>query len=82
MTRRPRLGAGRQRGHPRAGGRSTRIIDAGGRLVLPGFQDTHIHLQDSGHGYGLNANLDDARSIAELQQATAQLCRHATQAHG
>ena len=29
-------------------GPSTRVIDAGQRLVLPGFQDTHIHLQDSG----------------------------------
>jgi predicted amidohydrolase YtcJ len=27
-------------------GKSTRFIDAGGRMVLPGFQDTHIHLQD------------------------------------
>ncbi len=46
--------------------RATKVIDAGGRMVLPGFQDTHIHLQDSGHGYGLNANLEAARSIAEL----------------
>ena len=50
-------------------GRSSRVIDAGGRMVLPGFQDTHIHLQDSGHGYGLNANLEDARTLGELQQA-------------
>jgi predicted amidohydrolase YtcJ len=49
-------------------GPSTRIIDAGGRLVLPGFQDTHIHLQDSGYHYGMTANLDDARTIAELQE--------------
>ena len=50
-------------------GRNTKVIDAGGRMVLPGFQDTHIHLQDSGHGYGLNANLETARSVAELQNA-------------
>ena len=48
-------------------GPSTRVIDAGGRLVLPGFQDTHIHLQDSGYHYGMTANLDDARTIPELQ---------------
>lgn len=48
-------------------GPSTHIVDAGGRLVLPGFQDTHIHLQDSGYHYGMTANLDDARSIEELQ---------------
>ena len=28
--------------------RSTQIIDAGGRMVLPGFQDTHIHLRGIG----------------------------------
>ncbi len=53
-----------------ASARST-IIDARGRLVLPGFQDTHIHLQDSGYHYGFNAVLDECRSIAELQEALA-----------
>jgi predicted amidohydrolase YtcJ len=53
-------------------GPSTRIVDAGGRLVLPGFQDTHIHLQDSGYHYGMMANLDDARTIAELQEILAR----------
>ena len=48
-------------------GPSTRIVDAGGRLVLPGFQDTHIHLQDSGYQYGMTADLDDARTLAGLQ---------------
>ncbi|MBL0372209.1 amidohydrolase [Rhizobium sp. KVB221] len=45
---------------------NTRIVDAGGRLVLPGFQDTHIHLQDSGRDYAQNAGLDAARTIDEL----------------
>ncbi|MDI7863130.1 amidohydrolase [Rhizobiaceae bacterium n13] len=47
---------------------TTRIVDAGGRLVLPGFQDTHIHLQDSGYHYGMTAALDDARTPEDLQQ--------------
>ena len=47
---------------------STRIIDAGGRLVLPGFQDTHIHLQDSGFEHSRGADLENARTIAELQE--------------
>jgi predicted amidohydrolase YtcJ len=47
-------------------GPQTRVIDAGGRLVLPGFQDTHIHLQDSGQGYGQNADLTDARTIDDI----------------
>lgn len=50
-------------------GPRTEVIEAKGRLVLPGFQDTHIHLQDSGRDYGLTANLDRARTIAELQEA-------------
>lgn len=50
-------------------GAYTCIIDAGGRLVLPGFQDTHIHLQDSGQGYGQNADLSEARTIDELVAA-------------
>jgi predicted amidohydrolase YtcJ len=29
-------------------GAGTRRIDAGGRLVLPGFQDAHVHLLDGG----------------------------------
>ena len=34
-------------------GAGTRIIDAGGRLVLPGFHDTHIHVQDGGQHLSL-----------------------------
>jgi predicted amidohydrolase YtcJ len=43
-------------------------IDAGGRLALPGFQDTHIHLQDSGTGFSSSANLEDCRKVEELQR--------------
>ena len=46
---------------------NTQVVDAGGRLVLPGFQDTHIHLQDSGYHYGMTAALDDACTPEELQ---------------
>jgi predicted amidohydrolase YtcJ len=45
---------------------STRVVDAGGRMVLPGLQDTHIHLQDSGYDYSVSAALDDARSAKAL----------------
>ncbi|WP_373354626.1 amidohydrolase [Pseudoroseicyclus sp. CXY001] len=36
------------------------VLDAGGRLVLPGFHDTHIHLQDGGHHYVESADLTRA----------------------
>ena len=45
----------------------TRVIDAGGRLVLPGFQDTHIHLQDSGTDRALCVDLEGAASVGEIQ---------------
>lgn len=50
-------------------GKSTRVIDAGRRLILPGFQDTHIHLQDGGFDYSQSAALNTVVTIAELQQA-------------
>lgn len=55
-------------------GPATRIHAAGGRLVLPGFQDTHIHLQDSGQDYLQNADLTDARNPGEM---VALLAAHA-----
>ncbi|MCW3782736.1 amidohydrolase [Defluviimonas salinarum] len=47
-------------------GHATKLIDAGGRLVLPGFQDTHIHLQDGGLDYSQNADLTAVRTPGEL----------------
>ena len=58
----------------------TRVIDAGGRLVLPGFQDTHIHLQDGGLDHSHCAMLDSARSIGDIQQVMSEFSRsHARQ---
>jgi predicted amidohydrolase YtcJ len=45
----------------------TKVLDAGGRLVLPGFQDTHIHLQDSGTDAQASVDLAAARTVGELQ---------------
>ncbi|MEZ5925538.1 MAG: amidohydrolase [Hyphomicrobiaceae bacterium] len=53
-------------------GKRTRVIDAGGRLVLPGFQDTHIHLQDSGTDRALSANLEGAATVVEFQDRLAE----------
>lgn len=51
-----------------------RVIDAGGRLVLPGFQDAHVHLQRGGTDLVRSALLYDVTTIAELQ---ATLAAHA-----
>src|SRR5690606_39766210 len=52
-------------------GAGTRIIDAGGKLVLPGFHDTHLHLQDGGQHYAQSADLSEARTVADLQATLA-----------
>jgi predicted amidohydrolase YtcJ len=49
-------------------GRRTRIVDAGGRLVLPGFQDTHIHLQDAGTRFHSSVDLSEAQTVGDLQR--------------
>ncbi len=48
-------------------GKGTKIIDAQGRLVLPGFTDCHIHFLDGSLSL-LQVNLDDATTVAEIQQ--------------
>ena len=53
---------------------AARVIDAGGRLVLPGFQDAHIHLLSGGIDLATAAYLYDAMSEAEL---LATLAAHA-----
>ncbi|MGB7271287.1 MAG: amidohydrolase [Albidovulum sp.] len=47
-------------------GPKTRVIDAAGRLVLPGFHDTHLHVQDGGQLVSQSADLSGARSTDDL----------------
>lgn len=48
-----------------------RRINARGRLVLPAFQDAHIHLLHGGLGLATSAQLYAARSVPELQNMVA-----------
>ena len=50
-------------------------IDAGGRVVLPGFQDAHIHLVSGGIDLATSAQLYDAASLDDL---IATLAAHAS----
>ncbi|NDV02407.1 amidohydrolase [Pseudoroseicyclus tamaricis] len=52
-------------------GEGAEVLDAGGRLVLPGFHDTHIHLQDGGHHTVESADLTEAGSAEEIVEAMA-----------
>ena len=48
-------------------GAGTKIIDAAGRLVLPGFVDSHIHFLDGSLSLG-RVNLEGAKDTADIQK--------------
>jgi len=48
-------------------GMGTKVINAGGKLVLPGFTDCHIHILDGALSLG-RVNLEGAKDVAEIQQ--------------
>jgi predicted amidohydrolase YtcJ len=45
----------------------TKVIDAKGHLVVPGFTDCHIHFIDGSFSLG-RVNLEDAKDAADIQQ--------------
>ncbi|MEO8138238.1 MAG: amidohydrolase, partial [Gemmatimonadota bacterium] len=57
-------------------GSQTRVVDLAGRLMLPGFQDTHAHPLSGGLELG-ECNLYDANTVAEVEG----LIRAYAQAH-
>src|SRR5947207_11974174 len=48
-------------------GAGTKVIDAGGNLVLPGFVDCHIHFIEGSVNLG-RVNLEGAKDPAEIQK--------------
>ena len=51
-------------------GKNTKVIDLGGRFVMPGFNDAHLHL--SGGGFAkLQVDLVGTKSLAEMKQRIA-----------
>lgn len=48
-------------------GKATKVIDAQGRLVLPGFTDCHIHFMDGSLGL-TRVDLNDAKTVVEIQK--------------
>jgi predicted amidohydrolase YtcJ len=49
-------------------GIGTRVIDAGGRVVLPGFTDCHVHFYEGSVALG-QVSLDGLATVAEIQNA-------------
>jgi len=47
-------------------GIGTKLIDAGGKLVLPSFTDSHIHMADGGLSL-IHVNLEGAKDVPDIQ---------------
>jgi predicted amidohydrolase YtcJ len=52
-------------------GSSTQMIDAGGHLILPGFEDCHIHFMDGSLGLD-QVDLNGASTVPEIQKRVKQ----------
>ncbi len=55
-------------------GPTTRVVDLGGRFVLPGFHDSHVHLLSGGVELGqcdLNGSKDAAEVLARVKACSA-----------
>ena len=48
-------------------GKSTKVVDAQKRLLLPGIADSHIHFMDGSLSLG-RVNLEDAKNLEEIQR--------------
>ena len=55
-------------------GEKTRAIDAAGKLVLPGFNDSHVHFLMGGFSLS-NVDLRDAKSPAEFARRIADFAK-------
>ncbi|AXQ27517.1 amidohydrolase [Solimonas sp. K1W22B-7] len=57
-------------------GDSTKLIDAGGRRLIPGLNDSHIHLIRGGLNYNMELRWDGVRSLADaMAMLKAQVAR-------
>ena len=52
-------------------GPATKVIDAGGKVLLPGFDDAHVHFVNGGQQLEA-VQLNDAKSASELRDRVAQ----------
>ena len=55
-------------------GPQTRVVDAGGRLVMPGFNDAHVHFLSGGFQLS-SVNLRDAATPQEFANRIAQFAK-------
>src|SRR5438034_10242233 len=55
-------------------GKKTRLIDAEKKLVLPGFNDSHVHFLDGGFSLS-NVDLRDAKSTEEVARRLGEYAK-------
>ena len=55
-------------------GPATKVVDLGGKRVVPGFNDAHVHFDDGGTSLA-SVQLGDARSEAEFRQRIADYAK-------
>jgi predicted amidohydrolase YtcJ len=55
-------------------GPKTRVIDAGSKLVLPGFNDAHVHFLSGGFSLA-NVDLRDSKSTEEMARRLGEYAR-------
>lgn len=61
-------------------GAKTRVIDAGEKVVLPGFNDSHVHFLMGGFSIA-NVDLRDAKSPEEMAQRLAAYAKKIPKGH-
>ena len=62
-------------------GAKTRVVDAGGKRLLPGFNDAHVHFVDGGAQLD-NVDLNDATSAQEFARRIRNALRRLPRANG
>jgi predicted amidohydrolase YtcJ len=57
-------------------GPATRVIDVGGRTVIPGLYDSHLHLIRGGLNYNMELRWDGVPSLADALRLLREQARH------
>lgn len=52
-------------------GPDTEVVDLGGRVVVPGLHDSHLHLVDAGNSWNLQVRWDGVPSLADALKLLA-----------
>ncbi|MDX2199546.1 MAG: amidohydrolase [Phycisphaerae bacterium] len=56
-------------------GPNTRVVDAGGRRVIPGLNDSHLHVIREGLNYNMELRWDGVSSLADALEMVRQQAR-------